>query len=209
MWQAKKAYVGLSVWVGLGAQVAHAATSVAVQPGLWVGASETTINGKRLPTLLDIHGALSAEQKSQITKAMSAHGLPAGWQPGTMCVTASSYDLNAFLSAAGRQGCALSSVQSTPGHVRFKGRCDLPNPGLGPTVGDVEGELSLTGKTDWRMETRMTGTIGGYAMTSVSKQVGKWIAADCRAVPKGLEDGLLGGAADDEGDAGEGTRTEP
>lgn len=209
MWQVARARVGLLILCGLVTPLAQAATTVAVQPGLWVGASETTINGKRLPTMLDIRGALSPEQKSQITKAMSTHGLPAGWQPATMCVSASSYDLNAFLSAAGRQGCTLSSVQSTPGHVRFKGHCDLPNSGVGPTVGEVEGELSLTGKTDWHMETRMTGTIGGYAMTSASKQVGKWIGADCRAVPKGLEANLFGGEADDEGDTGEGANTEP
>ncbi len=193
MAQASKAGIGLILMSSvLMAHAVHAASSVAVQPGLWVGATETTINGKRVPNILDIKGALTAEQKTQITRAMSTYGLPSGWQPDAVCVKASTYDLDGFLGMIGRRGCKVSNVQSTAGKVRYKAHCELPNENMAPTTGEVEGEISLTSKTEWRMEAKMTGSVGGYPMTSVTKQVGKWMASDCRAVPKGLDPSLMG-----------------
>lgn len=194
-----KTVVGLLALSVFASTVVCAATSVTVQPGLWVGATETTINGNRAPNILDIQGALGAEEKRKIASAMAKYGLPAGWQPDTVCVTSPTYDLNEFLAAIGKQGCSSSNVQATQGRVRFQGHCELPNGSLGPTIGDVTGELSLTGKTKWQLDTKLVGTIGGYPVTTVSQQMARWIGADCRAVPEGLSADVLGNAGGEPG----------
>ena len=133
MAQANKAGIGLILMSSvLMAHAVHAASSVAVQPGLWVGATETTINGKRVPNILDIKGALTAEQKRKSPVPCPPMGCQVGGsqmrsasRPALMTRRVLGHDWSPWMQ---------SKMQSTAGKVRYKAHCELPNENMAPTT---------------------------------------------------------------------------
>ncbi|SEL61124.1 Protein of unknown function [Roseateles sp. YR242] len=169
---------GAALTWGTGAAQAQ---TVNVKPGLWASSSAGTMNGKKLPTILDINGALTAQQKSALVAGMQQLGLPAG-SPSLSCQESGTFELPKPQST---EQCTfqVSPSDSTSGSIQMSCNGQLKGGGLGT--------YKVTGKTSATLGWKLEGTAQGMPIKMEQTTVYKWVQDDCSQAPKGMDPALV------------------
>jgi len=175
-----------------GATAALAQTYPA-RPGLWASAHQATMDGKKLPGQLDIKGGMSPQQRQAIIQAMAQLGLPAGWSPSLSCETATQVSVQETLRKAQMDGCKVNVTDQRSDSLRFKMSC-TPTAGQGAHMGPMSGtgEVTGIGGQEVKMGTRIQASIQGRMVNYESQTVSKWVGADCKHPPAGLDPSMVG-----------------
>lgn len=158
------------------------AQTVSVKPGLWASSTAGTVNGQKLPSILDIKGALTPQQKSALVSGMQQLGLPAG-SPSLACQETETFALPKPQST---EQCTFTASPSdaTSGTIRMS--CN------GQLKGSGQGSYKVTGKTTATLDWKMEGTTPqGTPIKMEQTTVYKWVQADCSQPPKGLDPSLV------------------
>ncbi len=170
--------IGAALWMALGAANAQ---TVSVKPGLWASSTAGTMNGHKLPSILDIKGALTPQQKSALVSGMQQLGLPVG-SPGLACQETESFALPKPQST---EQCTFNASPSdaTSGIIQMS--CN------GQLKGSGQGTYKVSGKTTATLDWKMEGTTPqGTPIKMEQTTVYKWVQADCSQPPKGLDPSL-------------------
>ncbi len=176
------AMVAAVMAASIGLVGAAQAQSVSVKPGLWASSTAGTVNGHKLPSIFDIKGALTPQQKSSLAAGMEQLGLPVG-SPNLSCQESETFTLP---KPKQTEQCTFTAVPADANSGLIKMSC------AGEVKGSGEGRYKVTGKTmatiDWRME----GTAQGGAPLKVEQTtVYKWVQADCSQPPQGMDPALV------------------
>lgn len=156
------------------------AQSVSVKPGLWASSTTGTVNGHKLPSIFDIKGALTPQQKSSLAAGMQQLGLPVG-SPNLSCQETETFTLP---KPQQTEQCTFTAVPSDATSGTIKMSC------AGDMKGSGEGRYKVTGKTTATMDWRMEGTTQGAPIKVEQTTVYKWVQADCSQPPKGMDPAL-------------------
>lgn len=162
-----------------------AAQTIEARPGLWAEAHVSTLNGKRMPSILDIQGALKPQERAAIVNAMNQLGLPAGWAPALSCASTSSYDVQALAKSAGDGACTVSIIEQRRDGARFAVSC------TGQLNGKGQGEVKVLNQVQAESRYSMDGTYQGQPVKFEQKSQSKWIGADCSHPPQGIDPSWL------------------
>ena len=154
------------------------AQSIQVKPGLWATATNGTVNGKKLPTLFDIQGALPAEQRAAITAAMAQAGLPAGWNPSLHCQRSDAYVLQ---RTEALKGCTtqVTPDSATAGTVTLA--C------TGDATGKGRGTYKVVGGTAATVQWTVEAVVQGRPLKLEQTMQSRWIGPACSKPPAGLD----------------------
>ncbi|MCR5867380.1 MAG: DUF3617 domain-containing protein [Aquincola tertiaricarbonis] len=169
------ALVALISWLAVGGAQAQ---TLSVKPGLWASASTTRLNGSNMPTLFDVNGAMTPEQRSSLTAAMSRLGLPAGSNLALHCQRSDSYRLPAPQALEGCQ-VKVSPTNATSGTIALS--CS------GKLQGSGRGSYEVTGRTAARQQLSMEATSRGLPLKLEQSTVFKWLGDDCERLPAGID----------------------
>lgn len=160
------------------------AQSISVKPGLWASASVNTLNGRKMPTIFDINGALTPQQKTSLAAAMAKAGLPTGGNPHLDCQQSSEFALPKPQSV---DDC---TTQVKPGDATsgsFTMSCKSAT-----ASGTGAGTYQVTDKSSATIKVAFKGTTAqGMPLTYESTSVHKWIGSDCSAPPPGIDPSLM------------------
>ncbi len=170
------AALALLVGVTCGGEVQ--AEPLAFRPGLWAGASNTTLNGQRLPTVLDIQGAMQPAERQAIVDAMAQAGLPAGWAPRLECAPTGSLNLAAI---KGAEGCSANVTSQNASGASFDVVCRGRMNGKGHGTVKVIDDRNATGH--WTMD----GVAMGLPVRMEQSIQAKWIGDSCTDMPPGID----------------------
>ena len=169
----------LALTLGVSAVPAQA-QSISVKPGLWASASVNTLNGRKMPTIFDINGALTPQQKSSLAAAMAKVGLPTGGSPHLDCQQSPEFALPKPQSV---DDC---TTQVKPGDTTsgtFTMSCKSAT-----ASGMGNGSYQVTDKSSATVKVTFKGTTAqGMPITYESTSVHKWIGSDCSAPPPGID----------------------
>ncbi|TXD70502.1 DUF3617 family protein [Mitsuaria sp. TWR114] len=156
------------------------AQSISVKPGLWASASVNTLNGRKMPTIFEINGALTPQQKSSLAAAMAKVGLPTGASPHLDCQQSPEFALPKPQSV---DDC---TTQVKPGDATsgtFTMSCKSAT-----ASGMGNGSYQVTDKSSATVKVTFKGTTAqGMPITYESTSVHKWIGSDCSAPPPGID----------------------
>lgn len=169
-----------ALWIGGLACAADA--SLNGRAGLWVEASMITMNGIKLPGVLDAPAGLAPAEVTHIREAMKNLGLPEGWDPKLVCMTREAFDVAvATQKAAGV--CPSPEIKVQGSSVRYQARCE--------TGGDqrlaVTGDVSIREGVEMTQNSRQEVLVRGLTMVTEARSVSRWLGADCTQAPKGIE----------------------
>lgn len=160
------------------------AQTIEGRTGLWAGAHQTLMNGKPMPNMFDIKGAMTQPEKDAIAAAMKKLGLPAGWTPTLECATSKTYDVPAIIQKATIDSqCKVEGLTMTGSGASFKLACAQPN---GPVMNGA-GDIKVTGTTESQIKLTMAGTVNGQPVQFEQTTVNKWIGPDCSNPPPGID----------------------
>lgn len=179
--------VALSLAAAAGAAQAQ---TLSVKPGLWASASTTRINGSDMPTLMDVKGAMTPQQRSGLTAAMARLGLPAGSNLALHCQRTDSYRLPAPEALDGCQ-VKVDPTNATSGTIALS--CS------GALNGSGRGSYEVTGKTAARQQLSMDATSRGMPLKLEQSTVFKWLGDDCERLPQGIDPDMFAVEEADEG----------
>ncbi|WP_431259982.1 DUF3617 domain-containing protein [Roseateles chitinivorans] len=159
------------------------AQSISVKPGLWASASVNTLNGRKMPTIFDIKGALTAQQKSSLSAAMAQLGLPAGGSPHLDCQKSAEFALPKPESV---EQCTtqLKPADASSGTFTMSCKSDVVS-GTGAGTYEVKDKSTATVKVSFK-----GSTVQGQPLSYDSSSVHKWIGSDCDAPPPGVDPSL-------------------
>jgi len=175
-------FAALALTLGLSAVPAQA-QSISVKPGLWASASVNTLNGKKLPTIFDIQGALTPQQKSSLAAAMAKVGLPPGGSPHLDCQQSAEFTLPKPQSV---DECSTQVKPSDATSGTFTMSCKSAT-----ASGTGNGSYQVTDKSSATVKVSFKGTTAqGMPITYESTSVHKWIGSDCSAPPPGVDPSL-------------------
>jgi len=170
--------VNVAVFAAAAALAAGAqAQSVNVKPGLWASSTAGTVNGRKMPSILDVNGALTPQQKSALVAGMQQLGLPPG-SPNLSCQETETFTLPKPQST---EQCSFTASPSDASSGTIQMTCN------GQAKGSGQGSYKVTGKTsatmNWKVEVVSQGTPIKMEQTTVFK----WVQADCSQAPKGMD----------------------
>jgi hypothetical protein len=159
------------------------AQSISVKPGLWASASVNTLNGRKMPTIFDIKGALTAQQKSSLSAAMAKLGLPTGGSPHLDCQQSAEFTLPKPESV---EQCTtqLKPADASSGTFTMSCKSEMVT-GTGVGTYEVKDKSTATVKVSFKGSTTQ-----GMPLSYDSSSVHKWIGSDCNAAPDGLDPSL-------------------
>ncbi len=159
------------------------AQSISVKPGLWASASVNTLNGRKMPTIFDIQGALTAQQKSSLSAAMAKLGLPAGGSPHLDCQKSAEFALPKPESV---EQCTtqLKPADASSGTFTMSCKSEMVT-GTGVGTYEVKDKSTATVKVSFK-----GSTVQGQPLSYDSSSVHKWIGSDCDAPPPGVDPSL-------------------
>ncbi|MFX1680498.1 DUF3617 family protein [Mitsuaria sp. CC2] len=160
------------------------AQSISVKPGLWASASVNTINGRKMPTIFDINGALTAEQKSSLAAAMAKVGLPAGGSPHLACQQSAEFSLPKPESV---EQCTtqVKPANGSSGTFTMSCKSEMVS-GTGVGTYEVKDKTAATVKVSFKGSTAQ-----GQPLSYDSSSVHKWIGSDCDTPPAGVDPALM------------------
>ncbi|HEX5374439.1 MAG TPA: DUF3617 family protein [Aquabacterium sp.] len=169
-----------ALWIGGLACAGEA--SLNGRAGLWVEASLVTMNGVKLPGVLDVQGGLAPADVQQIRGAMKTLGLPEGWDPKLVCLTPDAFDVAvATQKAAGV--CPSPELVIHGNSVKYQARCE--------TGADqrlvVSGDVSVQNEVEMTQSSRQEVLVRGLKTVTEARSVSRWLGADCSQAPKGIE----------------------
>lgn len=172
----------LALTLGLPALSAQA-QSISVKPGLWASASVNTLNGRKMPSIFDIKGALTPAQKSSLAAAMAKVGLPAGGSPHLACQQSAEFEIPKPDSA---EQCTTQVKPAGASSGTFTMSCkSAAATAAGAGTYEVVDQSSATIKLS------IKGTSQGMPINYESTSVHKWIGSDCDAPPPGVDPSLV------------------
>lgn len=154
------------------------AQSVSVKPGLWASASTTRLNGSDMPTLMDVKGAMTPQQRSGLTAAMERLGLPTGSNLALHCQRTDTYRLP---SPEAMEGCQMKVTPTDARSGTIALSCS------GTLNGSGRGSYEVTGKTAARQQLSMDATSRGLPLKLEQSTVFKWLGDDCTRLPAGID----------------------
>jgi hypothetical protein len=160
------------------------AQSISVKPGLWASASVNTLNGRKMPTIFDINGALTAQQKSSLSAAMTKVGLPAGGSPHLACQQSAEFTLPKPESV---EQCTtqVKPADATAGTFTMSCKSEMAN-GTGVGTYEVKDKTTATVKVAFKGTTAQ-----GVPLSYESNSVHKWVGSDCNTPPAGVDSSLM------------------
>ena len=162
---------------------------------MWATANQTLINGKKVPGLLDIKGGgIDPQQRQAMVQAMQQLGLPAGWSPNLSCETATQVSVQEQLRKAKMEGCQVDVTEQRLDSLKFKLAC-TPKAGaneLGAGALQGTGEVTGIGSSEVKMGYRAQTTVQGKPWRFDSESVSKWVGADCKRPPAGVDPAWVG-----------------
>ncbi len=167
-----------------------------LKPGLWVSASRNLINGEDPGGARLFMSSLDSATAAKVRAAMKRFGLPEGWTPSLSCMTMANFDPQAVAARAAEQGCS-PQVKARADKVEFAGRCtrDLPQPlpgtGTRRVNTTVSGEVVRVSAGETTSRTRAVSDIGGRQTVMESRDISKWVGADCEHPPTGIDPSWL------------------
>jgi len=174
----------LAVTAVLAAASPTLAQSISVKPGLWASASVNTLNGKPLPTIFDIKGALTPQQKSSLSAAMAKAGLPTGGNPHLDCQQSSEFALPKPQSV---DDCTTTVKPGDATSGSFTMSCKSAT-----ASGTGTGTYQVTDKSSATIKVAFKGsTAQGMPIAYESTSVHKWIGSDCASPPPGIDPSLM------------------
>lgn len=161
---------------------------ISLKPGLWVQASQVTIDGQSMGDLF--FGSMDDKAASTIKTSMKHLGLPAGWMPEVQCQTAETLGLQALVQRSVTPECPNPTVAVKGNVISFKAPCagQMPPETAGGAAlaitGSMDGELLLVSASETRSTQKAVMTWpGGKTQVSELQTVGKWIGANCKKPP--------------------------
>ncbi|ANH69769.1 DUF3617 family protein [Mitsuaria sp. 7] len=159
------------------------AQSISVKPGLWASASVNTLNGRKMPTIFDIKGALTAQQKSSLSAAMAKLGLPAGGSPHLDCQQSAEFALPKPESV---EQCTtqLKPADASSGTFTMSCKSEMVT-GTGVGTYEVKDKSTATVKVSFK-----GSTVQGQPLSYDSSSVHQWVGSDCSSPPAGLDPSL-------------------
>lgn len=174
------AVAACALWIG--GQACAGDTSLNGRAGLWVEASMITMNGIKLPGVLDAPAGVAPAEVTDIREAMKKLGLPEGWDPKLVCLTRDSFDVAAATQKAAGV-CPSPEIVVQGNSVKYQARCD--------TSGDqrlaVTGDVNVREGVEMTQNSRQEVLVRGLKMVTEARSVSRWLGADCSQAPKGIE----------------------
>lgn len=156
------------------------AQSVTTKAGLWIVANKTTINGKKIPGILDVTG-ISESDKQKIRNAMKNAGLPTDSNPAFYCQQSDTIDINDVLKKV-QTDCPNPSVKVSGSKISYNGKCHTDKGDA-----DVSGIITILSKTESRSQMDASINVQGQQLKMHQQDVSKWIGANCDVPPAGID----------------------
>jgi Protein of unknown function (DUF3617) len=156
------------------------AASVAAQPllksGLWEISSQTTLNGKAMPTMQDTMKNVPPEQRKQMEAMLAKQGLSVGAGGSAavkVCMTPEHVRQGALTQPQGAQNCNQQAMQQIGSTLKYSFVCNQPK---------AQGEGIATWNSDntqFTNKVKMRSERNGKMHETEMDGAGKWLGADC------------------------------
>lgn len=148
--------------------------------GLWIVSTKLTVNGKKMPGILDMKG-ISEIEKQKIRIALKTLGVPADWNPALFCQKSDTIDMNDILRKT-KAECANPKVNVNGSDITYTAQC-IGEQGSGT----VTGKVTILSRTESKGEMDVISNIQGKAIKMHHENISKWLGSDCNVLPMGID----------------------